>query len=110
MFTFIHGVPWLHVVPALFAVIAALLYLWAEQIYVKVILGVLWLLLLPNTIYILTDLGHLVHQWGSGNLLHRTAWILQYILLGIIGLVTYLVAFGVVLGKTGYINSYVVFT
>jgi uncharacterized membrane protein len=140
MFTFTHGVPWIHVVPALFAVVVALLYLRTKWMYVKIVLAILWLLLLPNTIYIFTDLDRFVHQWGSGNLTQHIAWTLQYSCLGVIGLVTYLVAFlpfeqilllrkvsktnqivaiillnffvafGVVLGKVAYINSYVVFT
>jgi len=139
MLTFTHGVPWMHVVPALFAVAVALLYLRIKWLYVKVVLGILWLFLLPNTIYIFTDLSRFIHQWGSGDLAHHIAWTLQYVCLVIIGLASYLVAFlpleqilltrnfskmnqvlaiillnffvafGVVLGKVKYINSYVVF-
>lgn len=135
-----HSVPWVHVAPALFTVVFALLYLKTKWIYVKVVLGILWLLLLPNTAYIFTDVSRIVLHWNESNFGMHFVLVIQYILLEIIGLVTFLFAmlpfeniiravhfskkgqimaiilfnfligFGMVLGRTGYTNSYVIFT
>lgn len=136
----LHGVPWVHVVPAVLAVVLGFLYLKTKWIYLKVIPGILWLLFLPNAAYIFTDVARIALHWSLASGVVRTALIIQYILLELIGLTTYLLAmlplesmirrwhlpkktqtasiiilnffigFGMVLGRTEYINSYVVFT
>lgn len=140
MLSLLHSVPWVHVPPAVLAVVVAFLYLKTKWIYPKVVFGVLWLLLLPNTAYIFTDVERITLHWSAANMVMRIAFVIQYIALEIIGLVTYLLAmlpfesmiqswhfpkkaqlvaiillnflvgFGMVLGRTGYTNSYVVFT
>jgi len=140
MHNFLHGVPWIHLGPAALAVLVAFLCLHSRNIYLKGLLGALWLLLLPNTIYVLTDFEHLSHEIGSGDLGRQSLLIGQYILLEAIGLLAYLfamlpleqfvrdhhltgrqqimgivalnflVACGMALGKIGQVNSYVVFT
>lgn len=131
-----------NVLVALLAVGVALLFLLAE-IYVRsrlvrVILGMLWLLFLPQTAYLFTDLGHFGYQWHAvvpaGEHLQL---VLQYVLLEgfavaafifamlpvepmldrlrpfkqakIVWLVlfNFLVGYGVVLGRCGHINSWV---
>jgi uncharacterized membrane protein len=66
----------------------------ARSKVVKFIAGLLWLLLLPNTAYIFTDLGHIIYQWNhtvspSGHLL----LIAQYFLLETFGIITFLFSF-----------------
>jgi uncharacterized membrane protein len=58
-----------------------------------VIVGFLWLLYLPNTIYVFTDLHHLVEQWTGVDLLGKGILIIQYTLLEVIGLLCFLIAF-----------------
>ncbi len=140
MLSLLHGVPWVHIIPAILAVTLGFLYIKIRWVYLKVILGILWLLLLPNTAYIFTDVIRITLHWNSANTLTRTALIVQYVVFELIGLVTYLLAmlpfesminswyfskkkqiaaiillnffigFGMMLGRTGYTNSYVVFT
>ena len=140
MFALFHSVPWVHLPPAILAVVFAFLYLRTKWIYLKVLWGLLWLLLVPNTAYIFIDVKRITLHWSSVSTEIRTALVIQYTILEIIGLVTYLLAmlplemilrtryfskkqqiitiilfnfligFGIVLGRTGYTNSYVVFT
>ena len=73
------------------------------------IVGVLWLLYLPNTIYVFTDLHHLIEQWsmvdGGGKLI----LILQYTILEVVGLTCFLVALypaEIILSKINSLKSY----
>jgi uncharacterized membrane protein len=140
MFAFMHGVPWVHVFPALLALVVAFLYLKTKWAYLKIIWGILWFLLIPNTAYIFIDVQRITIHWNSLDTVMRVMLIIQYFFLEIIGLVTYLLAtlpiesvihnrhfsriyqiaaiilfnffigFGMVLGRIGYTNSYVIFT
>jgi uncharacterized membrane protein len=140
MHSLLHGVPWIHLGPAGLAALVAFWYLRSQNIYLKGLLGVLWLLLLPNTIYVLTDFEHLTHQISGAGLGRQFLLIVQYAVLEALGLIAYLfamlpfeqfvrdhrltrrqqmigivalnflVACGMVLGKVSQVNSYVVFT
>jgi uncharacterized membrane protein len=140
MFSLLHSVPWVHLVPAVLAVLFGLLYLKTKWFYLKVIFGFVWLVLLPNTSYIFIGIGRISLHWNSASINMRSVLIIQYIILEAIGLVTYLLAmlpfeniirawyfshkaqifaimllnflvgFGMTLGRTGYTNSYVIFT
>ena len=57
------------------------------------IAGTLWFLYLPNTIYIFSDLHHLVEQWTTVDLVGKIILIIQYGVLEAIGLTCFLVAF-----------------
>ncbi len=57
------------------------------------IVGVLWFLYLPNTIYVFTDLQHLVDQWPNVSLPVQAVLVVQYGLLELIGLICFLVAY-----------------
>jgi uncharacterized membrane protein len=106
----------------------------------RIVFGTLWLLFLPNTIYIFTDLEHLIFQWPILSNSLRAAVLVQYILFEIAGIATFLlaffpfekflsslkygkqrkifviicfnffIAFGMVLGRVERINSWEVFT
>ncbi len=135
-----HGVPWIHLTPAFMAVFCGYLYLKSRWLFLKIFLFFLWLMFLPNTIYIFTDLYRLIHQLNSANFISCISLIIQYFLLEIIGLTTYLLAmipfeslissrnfskrskikgvivfnfligFGMVLGKIEFVNSWIIFT
>ncbi len=76
---------------ALFAVGFGLLSLWFKGRYLKILFGFLWLLFLPNTIYIFTDLIHLIHQWHQVSSSFILLLLLQYILYDLIGFFTFMV-------------------
>lgn len=125
---------------ALAAVLFAYLFIKVTNRFFKVLFGILWLLFLPNTIYLFTDLMHLIHQWPHVLPGERILLLLQYIILEFIGFATFvlafrpfehivahfklhkkrkllvfigfnfLIAFGMVLGRIERINSWEVFT
>jgi uncharacterized membrane protein len=57
------------------------------------IVGLLWFLYLPNTVYVFTDLHHLIEQWPMVDELGKFILIVQYSLLEVIGLTCFLFAF-----------------
>lgn len=61
--------------------------------FYTIIVGFLWFLYLPNTIYIFTDLHHLVEQWSLVNMYGKVLLLYQYAFLEIVGLWCFLVAF-----------------
>jgi uncharacterized membrane protein len=54
--------------------------------------GVFWLLFLPNTIYLFTDILNLIRQWGMVGAPERLVFVFQYSVLTIIGLVTFVLS------------------
>jgi uncharacterized membrane protein len=102
---------------------------------VKTVLGLFWLLMLPNTAYLFTDLAHFSYQWThASSSSDRISLFIQYLLLELFAVTTFLfsffpfekivkkskatwltlcnflVGYGVVLGRYEHINSQVVFT
>lgn len=78
---------------AFLAVGFGIFYLQSKWLFFKAIWITLWLLFLPNTIYIFTDLEHLVYQWNYVDPAFHFALIMQYVCLATVGLITFLVAF-----------------
>ncbi len=79
---------------ALLAIVSAYLFLQVRSRAAKFIFGLLWLLLLPNTAYLFTDLGHIIYQWNNTVSLSGHAMLLaQYLLLELFGVMTFLFSF-----------------
>lgn len=82
---------------ALFAVGFTYLFLRVLRVrsrVVKFIFGLLWLLLLPNTAYLFTDLGHIIYQWNNTvSSSGRISLLVQYLLLELFGIITFLFSF-----------------
>jgi uncharacterized membrane protein len=124
---------------AFIAVVLAYLFLKTKNKPLKIILGISWLLFLPNTIYVFTDLLHIIYQWEAVTGWERGVVVLQFALLQVVGFVTFilacrpfevilkwlkynekkrlwatvlfhfLIAFGIVLGRVERVNSWDVF-
>lgn len=115
-----------------------LLYLHSKSNLLRIPLFILWILFLPNTIYLLTDLEHLFVQMAETARKDWTLLIIQYTILTALGILTYFagmmpmekffrkrktkyyswiflifnfaIAFAVVLGKIERTHSWYVFT
>lgn len=61
--------------------------------FLTAILAILWILYLPNTIYVFTDLQHLIDQWSKVGDFERTILVVQYTIFEVIGLAGFLIAF-----------------
>lgn len=125
---------------ALIAVVLGYITLQIPNKFLKIITGLLWLIFLPNTIYIFTDLEHLIRQWEYIHPAFRSLLVIQYVIYEIAGVITFIlafipferlvksmtffkknktrayiifnfiIAFGLVLGRVERINSWEIFT
>jgi uncharacterized membrane protein len=80
---------YLAVLPVIFA---WFLFRMPNKIF-TIIVGFLWLLYLPNTVYVFTDLHHLVEQWPGVDTIGKVILIIQYTILEVLGLICFLIAF-----------------
>jgi uncharacterized membrane protein len=87
-FTFI----WINSALALVTVMFGWLMSKANSIFAKAWTGFLWLIFLPNTIYILTDITHLFEQWSKVDILFKFILIIQYAFFSIYGIITFVIA------------------
>ncbi len=123
---------------AVIPIVAALLMLKTRNIIVQFFLGFIWLIFLPNSIYMITDIIHIfdTNQQTTDPFVQVIIFI-QYVLIFVLGIVTFvfslhpfekllrrkkinptlwlygvnfLVGFGVVLGRIQRLNSWDVFT
>ncbi|OGH29557.1 MAG: hypothetical protein A3E40_03980 [Candidatus Levybacteria bacterium RIFCSPHIGHO2_12_FULL_37_9] len=74
---------------AIFAVACGWMVIKAKSKIAKLICGILWILFLPNTIYILSDIIHFIMQLNSAGNMTIIALSLQYLLLIAIGILTF---------------------
>ncbi|MFH1832991.1 MAG: DUF1361 domain-containing protein [Candidatus Levyibacteriota bacterium] len=138
MSIFVENALWMsfNIALALFAVLAGWIAMNSRQIIFKIIFGLLWLIFLPNTIYILTDIIHLIKQINLVSNFEVFLLIIQYLLFLTIGALTFiygvyplegflsyyihkrllrrtliiilifLISFGVILGRMHRLNSW----
>lgn len=83
---------WINSFLALVAVAFGWLMNKANSTFSKAWTGFLWLIFLPNTIYILTDLTHLVEQWPKVDNFFKFILIIQYSFFSIFGIVAFLIS------------------
>src|SRR5579863_9333888 len=60
--------------------------------WMKAVFGVLWFLYLPNTIYIFTDLEHLVYQWHEVFPPFSFLLIFEYLIFEVVGISVFIFA------------------
>lgn len=68
----------------------AYFYFKFKNTLVKILMAILWLLYLPNSLYVISDIEHLVSQWTLVSPFERLGLIIQYVHLEVIGLTAFL--------------------
>src|SRR5579883_2701620 len=58
----------------------------------KVLYGTVWFMFLPNTIYLLTDIGHFFTDWHMIPLQYKGIFIVEYAILMVLGILTFILA------------------
>lgn len=56
----------------------------------KVVYGSIWFIFLPNTIYLLTDIGHFFADWNLVPLSYKGLFISEYAVLMVLGIVSFI--------------------
>lgn len=77
---------------ALLAILLGFSFLNVKKISVKIPLFILWLLFIPNTIYLVTDMKYFQEQFFSVLGYYKIILILQYVILFIFGIITFIMA------------------
>ena len=94
MMILLNNVSWMgwNVFLAMIPPIFGWLVLIVRQKALKIACALIWFLFLPNTLYLITDLYHMIWQWHHMHLAGQIALALQYLILVLIGLVTFFLA------------------
>ncbi|MDO8583199.1 MAG: DUF1361 domain-containing protein [bacterium] len=77
---------------ALISIALGYLMIRTRHIFLKILYEFLWLIFLPNTIYILTDVSHLFEDWPKVNSLFKAILTVQYGVFAIFGIITFVIA------------------
>ncbi|HUQ85895.1 MAG TPA: DUF1361 domain-containing protein [Candidatus Limnocylindrales bacterium] len=77
---------------AILPIVLGWIFLFTKNKYLKTIIGFFWLIFLPNSIYLFTDLINLMRQWILVGPFERLVFIFQYSVLIIVGFVTSILA------------------
>ncbi len=78
---------------AVIGIIFGFLMYKAKPMVLKVIFGIIWLLFIPNSIYMLTDIIHLYRDLPRVILFYQILLTIEYFLLMIIAIITFIVSF-----------------
>ncbi|MDP3988322.1 MAG: DUF1361 domain-containing protein [Candidatus Levybacteria bacterium] len=82
----------LNVTLALIPLVFGGLMVKAKRIYIKSLFFVIWFAFVPNTIYVVTDIIHIPQQWNQTIPIERPLLLFQYLMLEIIGLLSFISA------------------
>ena len=89
------NVEWMtfNIILAFLGVILGIVFLYIKNKFLKTIIFLVWILYLPNTIYLITDTQHFWGQWLKLNPPLHWYLLIQYIVLVCIGVITFLLSF-----------------
>lgn len=107
---FFYNITWMsyNVLLALIPVVLAFLMIKAKNKLIKIVFILAWFAFLPNTIYMITDINHLLEQWGQINAPASLFVFSQYVVLMFLAVVTFIAAqypFEIVLNKQFKVNK-----
>jgi uncharacterized membrane protein len=90
----LNNISWMgwNVFLALIALLCGWLLLRIRQKVLKVAFALIWFIFIPNTLYLITDLPHIIWQWHRMHHAGQIVLTLQYLILVLIGLVTFILA------------------
>ncbi len=81
-----------NVVLAIIPVVLGFLMLKFRSKKLKITIGLVWFAFLPNTIYMLTDINHLLEQWNQVSNSYKPLLVFQYVSLMIFAVITFISA------------------
>ena len=77
---------------AIIAVLFGYLMVRTKSNILKDLFGFIWLIFLPNTIYLITDISHIYEDWPRVNFLFKIIIAAQYAIFAIAGIITFIYA------------------
>lgn len=77
---------------ACIAVLFGFFMLKAKPLLFKIVFAIIWLLFIPNSIYMLTDIIHLYKDLQNVNFFYQILLILQYFLLMTVAIITFILS------------------
>ena len=77
---------------ALIAVFFGYFMLRVRSNVLKALFGFIWLIFLPNTIYLITDISHVYEDWPRVDIIFKTMITIQYAFFTIAGIITFIYA------------------
>ncbi|MDO8570186.1 MAG: DUF1361 domain-containing protein [Candidatus Daviesbacteria bacterium] len=88
----VDNIEWMtfNIILALIAVILGIIFLYINNKLLKILVFIVWMLYLPNTIYLITDTQHFSDQWLKLPPSLHLVLVVQYIVLILIGIATFL--------------------
>ena len=94
MMILLHNVTWMgwNIFLALIPPIFGWLVFINRQKFLRLACALIWFIFLPNTLYLITDLLHMIRQWHQMHYTGQIALALQYLALVLIGLITFFLA------------------
>jgi len=94
MYIIISNISWMsfNIFLALVAVLFGWLMKQTSWKFLRVMYGIVWLLFLPNTLYLLTDIVHFFEDMDEVQGISQIIFIFQYLLLCLLGVITYFAA------------------
>jgi uncharacterized membrane protein len=77
---------------AFLGIVFGWLFYYSRSRILSILFFILWVLFIPNTIYLITDLEHLYDQWGETSFFPTILLILQYLIVSLVGIVSFVMS------------------